>query len=87
MPQFRLDLRWTPHGLANVANVPSEKSRIRGRAKAEAEAPDTHVTIISITDRPDIGPIWIVEGEESKVQKLAAKFRGEGNVTVDVSRT
>jgi hypothetical protein len=78
MPQFTLDLRWTPKGLANV---PSEKFRIREEAKAEAK--DKNITIISITDRlhPPVGPLWVVEGQESDVTALVKKFNEEKHVT------
>jgi len=80
MPKFILDLRWTPNGLANVPNG----HFFDIRTEAIDFATRHGLTIIQITDRirpTPIGPIWIVEGDESSVKDVVLRFNAFGNVT------
>ncbi len=75
MPRFTLDLRFTEEGLKKFRN--NEHREIRDN-HAKPFARDNGLAIISITDRP-VGPIWIVEGEESAVKKVLDRFNNPPN--------
>ena len=84
MPRFTLSLRWTPQGLARVPS--GDFLTVRATASQFAMR---SLTIISITDRlvpAPLGPIWVVEGQESDVIRLVARFNGFGNVRAEYHR-
>jgi len=88
MPKFILDLRWTPIGLANVASGAFKTIRDEAKDFVASVNPTNPLTIISIIDRiipTPVGPIWIVEGEESDVNKLLEHFNSQGNVTAKIA--
>jgi hypothetical protein len=80
MPKFILDLQWTSDGLKNVSNGTFREIRTEAIDFVTRHS----LTIIQIIDRirpTPIGPIWIVEGEESNVKDVVLRFNGFGNVT------
>jgi len=83
MPRFTLDLRWTKEGRENVANG----RFLITRREAQALAARLNLTV-TVTDRPptgepdpQLGPIWVVEGQESDVEALIQLFNNEKHVT------
>jgi hypothetical protein len=89
MPMFIMDLRWTPIGLANVASGAFKTIRDEAKDFVASVNPTNPLTIISIIDRiipTPVGPIWIVEGQESDVVTVVARFNGFGNVTAQYHR-
>ena len=81
MPRFKLDLHYTDQGRRGFQSGEFEKTRVIARDFAVREG---RLTIISIADRGPVGPLWIVEGEESNVRMVTNHFINEGNVTVTV---
>ena|SRR6266436_1635579 len=85
MPKFILDLQWTPNGLANVPNGSFRDIR----AEAIDFATRNDLSIIQIIDRlvpTQVGPIWIVEGQEQDVANVVARFNVFGSVTAQYHR-
>jgi hypothetical protein len=85
MPRFILSLKWTELGLARV----SDGSFLGIRQEAKDFAETNGLKIISIIDRlvpTPVGPIWIVEGNESDVILVVARFNGWRNVTAQYHR-
>jgi len=88
MPRFTLDLRWTKEGRENVANG----RFLITRREAQALAARLNLTV-TVTDRPptgepdpQLGPIWVVEGQEEAVNTLIKKFNDEKHVHVETVR-